>query len=238
MEPPAGLSREAGTLLLREGHYELACTFLRRSTAEFPEANLDLAAALYFKGATGLALAALKQNPEDRQQADAVALRALISYAQQAKTAALPLLNAIDDRSILNPHIASEAAVLLSELGDSTKALATVERTSRNSQVDAQLDLTRSVLLARLRRNADAERAIHDVENRWPDWDLAYAAEALLLEESGRLAAARIRFEIGAALAPDDPVIQCLRGHFAHDSDAENCSCATGIWRLLLKDCL
>jgi tetratricopeptide (TPR) repeat protein len=50
IQPPAALSAEAGSLLLENDQYELACAFLKRSADEVPASRLDLAVALYFQG--------------------------------------------------------------------------------------------------------------------------------------------------------------------------------------------
>ena len=237
MRPPAGLSFDAGAALLAAEQYSLACEFLRRSAAETPASNLDLATALYLSGDSQAALEALDKVPGDAQHGDSDLLRAVILNAEGRKAESLALLEAGAKRPLLNPRLAPQAATLLTDFGKASLALTFIERVQRSFPDDGPAALSRAAVLSKASRTEEALLEVRKAETRWPQWDRPYAAEALLLEKAGRPAEARARFDVASLLGPDDPVTECLSGRFRSNSTGAGCSCLVGIWSILTGNC-
>jgi Flp pilus assembly protein TadD len=237
MDPPAAVSLDAGTALMRAEQYGLACDFLRRAAAETPGVNLDLAGALYFKGEVPLALEALDRQPSEARRGDFEWWRAIILGASGRKSESIAILQTEQNRPMSNARLAPEAATLLLAFGRADRALELIEKVRLSFPDDGAVALTRAVVLAQLHRLEEAIRAVRDAESRWTQWDRPYAAEALLLERAGHPDEAKARFELAAALGPNDPVVECLNGHFKNIPAGAACSCLTGIWAILTGSC-
>jgi hypothetical protein len=98
--------------------------------------------------------------------------------------------------------------------------------------------LTRAIVLALMDRTRDAGQLIKQVESRWPEWDRAYLAHGLILEQEKRTGEARQKLQVAAALGSTDPVLSCSVARLTGQTSADPaCACATGLRELLISSC-
>ena len=233
----ASESFDAGRALLQAGHDELASEFLQQSAADMPASNLDLASALYFKGAREPALEALDKAPIDSKHGDHDLLKGIILGANGSQAESLALLESGRKLPLANPRLVPDAAALLVNFGKATEALNFIEQAQRSFPNDGPVALSRVAVLSKLNRNEQARQSVREVEARWPQWDRPYAAEAVLLQQAGRSGEAKARFEIASTLGADDPVTTCLSKRFNSGAIGGDCSCLSGIWSILSGNC-
>jgi hypothetical protein len=97
--------------------------------------------------------------------------------------------------------------------------------------------LTRSIVLALSDGPERAERALKEIESRWPEWDRPYLVHALLLEQTEPREAQR-RLQIALALGSRDLAARCAAARLAAAAMPDTgCSCAAGIRELLFPQC-
>jgi len=234
-DPPSALLYEAGTTLLRFEQYALARDFLERAATETPAARLDLAMAVFFTAGPQAALKTLEQVPAGEDTGDYLLMKADLLDAAGQIAEADTILDESLHYSISRPRLAQEAALLLIRHRQSAKALDLAIRVLQSMPEDAGMMLTKVVALSSMGRNSDAEKAIKDVQNRWPEWDRPYLLEGLLLERAARPVAAREKIQIALALGSQEPAARCALARLT--SSAAPCVCAAGIYEMFFPAC-
>ncbi len=238
MDPGGMILYQAGVLLLANEQYALACDFLKSAATAIPAAHIDLAMALFFLEGSQPALKVLEQVPEGVERGDWLLMKARIldaagQIAESDRTVeqALKLV-------ISRPRLAEESALLLVRHHNGGKALELVDQGLRSTPDDPGLMLARAVVLASLNRNTEAEKAIKEIESRWPEWDRPYLIEGLLMEREKRSGEARSRIQIAVALGTHEPVAQCAQARLSQSgSSAPECACQPGIYELFFSAC-
>ncbi|MGH9663553.1 MAG: tetratricopeptide repeat protein, partial [Bryobacteraceae bacterium] len=238
LNPPGAVCTEAGTILLRFDQYALARDFLERAAADRPQARLDLATALFYTDGPKAALQALDQVQASRDHGDYLLMKARILDASGETAEAEAAIERSLDYSSSRPRLAEDAALLLLRHQHGAKALAIVDRARQTAPDDASLMLARVVVLSAAGRNREAERAVKEIENRWPEWDRPYVIEGLLLERDGKSAEARQRIQIAFGLGAQDPTARCALARTAVPKTAEpHCACQPGIFEPFFPPC-
>ena len=71
-----------------------------------------------------------------------------------------------------------------------------------------------------------------EMENRWPEWDRAWVAEAMLLAREGRREEAKGRMAMAEALGARDAIAECVKERVAGEG-AGKCGCGLGVWGMI-----
>ena len=152
---------------------------------------------------------ALEQAPEAARTGDYLLLKARLLDASGRKLEAEQALQAGLRLSPSRPQVAQQAALVLLGQDRRSEALALLEQSIQANRGNADLSLMKAVVLGLMGRTADAERALKDIQSRWPEWDRPFLAHGLLLEAAGRKAEARRKLQTALALNPRSPGARC-----------------------------
>jgi Flp pilus assembly protein TadD len=231
MKPAADVARDAGNALVAEAKYGLAAEFLREATAGNPEAWVDLAVAEFFANGPNAAVKALEAAPRDTATGDYKVMRALVLEAAGKSDAALAEMRASAGRAVERPRVAEEGALLLARHGETERALEMLDRAIRSAPGERSLRLSRVAVLAGAGKVKEAKTAAREMENRWPEWDRAWLAEAMLLVREGRKEEAKGRMAMAEALGAKDEVVACVKERAAGSEG--KCGCDAGVWGVI-----
>jgi len=237
MKPAADIARDAGNALIAERQYGLAAEFLRAATLSttggaIPAAWVDLAVAEFFASGPDAALKALEAAPGETATGDYHVIRAMVLEAAGKSDAALAEMRARAGQAVVRPRLAEEGALLLARHGEAGPALDLVDRAIRSAPEDRALRLVRVAVLARAGRVKDGQAAARETENRWPEWDGAWVAEAMLLAREARWEQAKTRMAMAEALGARDAVAACLKENVDGES-AGKCGCGVEVWGMI-----
>jgi hypothetical protein len=140
--------------------------------------------------------------------------------------------------SISRPQLAQKAALMLIRHHQSAKALDLLRRSLRVTPEDAGLLLTDIVVLSSMGRDGDAQKAVKDVQSRWPEWDSPYLLEGLLQERAANLAAAREKIQIAVALGSREPAAACALARMTSPTSTDTrCKCVAGVFEMFFPPC-
>ena len=236
MKPPADVARDAGKALLAERRYALAAESLRMALAEtpaaIPAAWLDLALAEFFASGPDAALKDLETAPRQTATGDYHVMRAMILEAAGNNDAALSEMRESAGQPVMRARLAEEGALLLARHGEAERALELLDRAIRSGPEDRSLRLTRVAVLAGAGRVKAAEAAVKEMENRWPEWDRAWVADAMLLARDGRSEEAKARMVMAEALGARDAIAECAKERVAGAGPGK-CGCDVAVWELI-----
>ena len=225
---------QAGRTLVRAGQYELARQFLEKAIAQRPSARLDLVIALFSTKGPEEALKVLEQAPKTEHNGDYLLMKAKILDASGRADVAEQVLREGLRHTNTRPEIAQQAALLLVRRDRKQEAL---QFLSQSTVADADLLLTKAVVLGLMDRHADAEKAVKDIESRWPEWDRPYLVHGLLLEQT-RPAEAKQKIQTAAALGAQDLAVKCAQARLTNVPTPDpQCDCAKGLYEVLIPGC-
>ena len=238
LNPPAVLLEKAGKTLLAHEQYALATEMLQRVVSQIPTANLDLAVATFYSQGPPPALKVLENVPAGVDRGDSLLMKAKILAATGQASEADHVIEESLHYTVSRPRLAEESAVLLLRHGQAAKALDLVNEALRSVSGDPGLLLAKTAILSALQRNAEAAKAVKEIEARWPEWDLAYLMQGLLLERAAKLPEARRSIQIALALGTRDPAAQCALSRLtASQPPSTQCSCQPGIYQSFFPEC-
>jgi tetratricopeptide (TPR) repeat protein len=238
LNAPADLCRRAGAALVEAGQYALAREFLERAAASLPAARLDLAIAVFFTTGAPQALEALGPSPEGDLAGDYLLLKARLLDAAGQTAAAQQALDQGLRLSVSRPQVAEQAALLLLRSRREQEALDLLARALRASPGVPDLLLLRALVLGQAGRRAEAEKALVEIQARWPEWNRPYLALGLLLEGADRTTEARRAFQTFLALDPDSLAARCgLARTTSAAAPDPRCSCLAQFNELLFPSC-
>jgi tetratricopeptide (TPR) repeat protein len=234
----AHIRRSAGTALLAAEQYDLARAFLEKAAADDPAARVDLAVAAFFFGGPASALEILESVPGCEQNGDCLLWKARLLDSTGHKAEAEQVL----DRGLLlattNPLVARQTALLLLRHQRNSDALTLLERSLSTSPGDADLLLARAVVLQLAGQTAAAEKAINELESRWPEWDLGYLAHGLFLERQARPVEARQKLQTALALGTPELPARCALARIASTpAPGPKCACVASLMEFLFPTC-
>jgi tetratricopeptide (TPR) repeat protein len=224
--------------LVEAGQYALAREFLERAAASLPAARLDLAIAVFFTTGAPQALEALGPSPEGDLAGDYLLLKARLLDAAGQTAAAQQALDQGLRLSVSRPQVAEQAALLLLRSRREQEALDLLARALRASPGVPDLMLLRALVLGQAGRRAEAEKALVEIQARWPEWNRPYLALGLLLEGADRTTEARRAFQTFLALDPDSLAARCgLARTTSAAAPDPRCSCLAQFNELLFPSC-
>jgi tetratricopeptide (TPR) repeat protein len=234
----AGLWHRAGAALLAHHQYDLAAKFLERAARELPQSRLDLAIALFHAKGAGPALQVLDGIPEGERHGDYFLLKAQVLDSAGNRPEAERVLRQGLSATPSRPEVAEQTALLLVGLGQGKDALEFLERAISVHPVDPELQLIRAAALFSSGRKTAAEKRIQEIEARWPEWDRAYLAHGLMLEETGRPAEAKRRLQTAVALGSTGLPVQCAISRVTGSTASHaECACTGNLWAGLFGSC-
>jgi thioredoxin-like negative regulator of GroEL len=228
------LWQQAGSFLNGFEQYELARQFLERAAAGSAAANLDLAIALSATAGPTKAMEAMEKVPEDDRTGDYFLLKArILDSAGRTAEAELVLEQGLG-RTISRTQVCRQAAQMLVR---HKRAPAALDLLNRAGGTDPELMLTKAIVLGLLNQDAAAARALQEIEAQWPEWDRPYLAHGLLLERAQPREAAQ-KFRTAVALGGGGLPARCALARVAGSRPAgPECSCAGGLYELLIPPC-
>jgi len=229
---------QAGAFLSSAKEYALAREFLERAAPERPSARLDLAVAVFYTEGPEPALQVLDAIPKEETTGDVLVLRAnLLDAAGQVSEADKTLDEGLRQPSV-NSRMAQQATALLLRRTRKADALGLLDKAIRANPEDPELPLTRAIVLGLMNQTSAAEMALREIESSWPEWDRAYLAHALLLEQTGRPRDARQKLQTASALGSKDPSLRCALARLEHTADpGPECNCLKGLEQLIVPGC-
>jgi len=229
---------QAGAFLLSANEYALAREFLQRAASERTSARLDLAVAVFYTEGPEPALQILDAIPKEETTGDVLVLKAnLLDAAGQASEADKTLDEGLRQPSV-NSRMAQQATALLLRRTRKADALGLLDKAIRGNPEDAELPLTRAIVLGLTNQTSAAEKALREIESSWPEWDRAYLAHGLLLEQTGRPRDARQKLQTASALGSKDPSLRCALARLEHTATSRpECNCLKGLEQLIVPGC-
>jgi len=119
-----------------------------------------------------------------------------------------------------------------------TEALDTLTRAIKSAPDNPDLLLTRAIVCGLMDQNSAAQRALQEIQTRWPEWDRPYLVHGLVLERAGKPEEARQKLRTAQALGSRDLSVNCALARLsaAPAPDAQ-CACLTGLRQLLFPGC-
>ncbi len=227
---------EAGKALVRAGQYALARQFLERA-ADRPGTRLDLAITLFHTEGPDQALTAIENVPEGERAGDYLLMKARILDAAGKRAEAEQALREGLWRATSRPEVLQEAAFLLVRHDRKPEALEVLARAIGSNTGDPDLLLARAVVLALMDRTPGAEKALRELESRWPEWYRPYLVHGLLLEQSARKTEAARKLRTAVALGPQDPAAGCALARISGAAPTPPCACLNGLYQSLFPSC-
>jgi Flp pilus assembly protein TadD len=228
----------AGTALVHAEQYGLAREFLTRAAADRPAARLDLAIALFFTDGPAQALKVIEKPPEGEQVGDYLLMKARFLDAAGESAEAQKALQEGLRYSTSSPHVAQQAALLLLRYDRKTEALDTLTRTIKSAPDNPDLLLTRAIVYGLMDQNSAAQRALQEIQTRWPEWDRPYLVHGLVMERARKPNEARQKIRTALALGSQDLAASCALARLAASPGPDpQCACLTGLRQLLLPSC-
>ena len=229
---------DAGRVLLSAGHYDLAGQLLERAVEERPSARLPLATALFYVEGPEAALDCLRQIPAEEASGDAILLEAGILEAAGRRAEAVRRLDEGLRRSATQPSVVERALLLLVRLERHPEALGLVDKAIQANPQEPGPALAKAVILGLMGRFAEAEKAVRQVQARWPELDRAYLVHGLLLERNKQPRQALGMLQTARLLGSRDPNLDCAEARLkGAPLDSAECACRTGLEHLLVPVC-
>ncbi|MFN7993975.1 MAG: tetratricopeptide repeat protein [Bryobacteraceae bacterium] len=219
------LWNQAGKALLDAGQYSMAKKFLERG-----DAPMDLAIATLLASGPNEALQVLEKVPQEQRGGDFLLLKARILDTGGRSAEADEALQEGLRLSASRPEIAQAGAVLLVKHKRVEDAMDLIARALTANPDNADLTLTRAVLLGLRPDLSAADRELKRIESHWPEWDRPYLVHAMILihTEPGE---ARKKLQTSAALGS-----RCARAELGQSADA-GCPCAKALEEFVAPGC-
>jgi tetratricopeptide (TPR) repeat protein len=189
LNPSADVLAKAGRALLEAGLYAPARELLEKAGDP-----LMLARAAFYESGAAEGLPLLDRVAESARGWDYYLARAeMLESAGKASEAAAALAKALGDQ----PAAYVQAGLYLLRKGRAEEAA----RVTGNSP-DREVLLVHAIALERSGSTADAQNLLEQVQNRWPEWAPAWAADGVVLGTHGHrpeaIAALRTAVALGA----------------------------------------
>jgi predicted Zn-dependent protease len=170
--------RDCGKALVQHEQYQLAVEFLQKT----PDAGLDLVIALFHSVGAEAGLEKLDEIPAGKRDGDYFLLRAQILDSMGKTTEAADSLNRGIRSSPTRADMYFQAAEFLIKHHDREQAADLLAQATRLVPDAAELWMTRAIALTLVRRYDEALDVLAQIESRWPEWNLAYLVNGIILE--------------------------------------------------------
>jgi tetratricopeptide (TPR) repeat protein len=169
------------------------------------QARTGLVLLLFYRQGAEAALQELNKTPEAERTSDDYLLRAQILDAQGKLPEAAAALNEGLRTAPSRAGLYYEAVDFLLKHKLYHEAEEFLEGALRARPDDRDLLLAQAITLNLLRRNADSERVLAQIQQKWPQWERVYLVEGMLLEMALKSAHARETLEKAIALGANIP---------------------------------
>jgi hypothetical protein len=204
LKPSATVLAQAGRALLEAGQYVSARELLEQAAAAAPSAavQLDLARAAFEASGSAEGLRLLDGVPGSGRGWDYYLARAeMLDAAGSAPEASTALAQALrESPGQAAPYV--QACLFLLRKGRTGDAVRVSGEAAKVFAQDRDVLLVRAVALELSGDTAGAQNMLEQVQNRWPEWAAAWAADGIVLGTHGRrneaLASLRTAVALGA----------------------------------------
>lgn len=205
LAPSPALLEEAGDALLDARQYGPARELLAKATSDpSPALRLNLAIATSHALNPGAGLQELDLVPQPQRDGDYYLARAQMLEASGRPDDAAAALNQALHANPTRADLYRDAVVFLIERGRAADALALLDRGARAAADNPEIQLARVAALEAAGKAPEAEKSLKNLENRWPDDDRVWLAQAIISAWSGRQKDAQHFVETAAALGAID----------------------------------
>ena len=196
MKPSSALLADAGHALLVTRQYGPANELLKQAAAATPSAaiQLDLAVATFRQGDPARGLDLLARIPEIERHGDYYLARAEMLDGS---------LRDIEKAIEIDPQRADlyrRAAALMLAKDRMTDALRLLGQGVRALPGNREIALMQAAAAELAGKPEDAEKALEQIQSRWPEWQAVWEAHAVVLATHGHTEEARKARETAAAL--------------------------------------
>jgi len=187
LKPPAAVLADAGRALLAAGQYARAQELLEKASASTPFADLqlDLAIAVFHAAGPAEGTRLLNQVPDSARGGDYYLARAEMLDASGNPTESAAAMQKALAPSQGQGSLYLRAGAFLLRKGRTEDVLRVSGEAVKALPQDRQILLLRAVALEGAARTSEAERLIEQIQNRWPEWQTAWAAHGIILGAHG-----------------------------------------------------
>jgi tetratricopeptide (TPR) repeat protein len=204
LKPPAPVLANAGHALLEARQFVAAQEMLRIAAAAGPsgELQLDLARAAFYVSGPAEGLRLLDAVPDSRRAGDFYLAHAeMLDAAGDAPRATEALQQALRaSPGETAPYL--QACIFLLRRERKEEALLLSGEAVKTLSQDRDIQLVRAVALEQSSRTAEAQSVLRQIENRWPEWAPAWAADGIVSGTHGHrdeaIASLRTAVALGA----------------------------------------
>jgi tetratricopeptide (TPR) repeat protein len=204
----ARLLADCGKALLEYGQYGLAREFLEPAVEADPpvgETRLDLAIAVFHTAGPGEGLLVLDKMPAGQRQGDYYLLRAQILDASGRFKEAAQALNRGILSSPTRPDLYHQASLFLIKHEKYDESLGLLQQAIKALPNAPELLVTEAITHELMKQPDQAKKVLTQIQSRWPEWDLPYLIQGIILEIHLYSEEAKAQLEIAIALGSRDP---------------------------------
>lgn len=176
LSPGVRVLKEGAAALMENKEYGLAREFLTRLVPADPsiENRLDLAVATFYGVSPDASLAEIEEIPVANRNGDVYLLKAQILDALGHFEAAVDSLNTGFQRAPKRADLYFWASLFLLKHNRDQQALELLEQATEFVPDDADLLLTKAVVLELVRKTEQAYDVLKKIQLRWPEWGRSY----------------------------------------------------------------
>lgn len=202
-KPNLALLREAVSELLTAQQYALAQTLLQSTLANDapPDLQLALAVATFHTDGPRRSLELMKSIPAADRSADYQLALAQMLEADGDDAGAQAAIQTAVQANPSDPQFCQQAALVLLVHNHPATAGALLSRCDRAAPGHPEIELLHAISLAANGENAGPE--FNRIEDHWPEWTDAWAADASMLELRHEHEAARQKLQAAMEIAHD-----------------------------------
>jgi len=188
--------RDCGKALIRHAQYSLAAEFLQKT----PDVGLDLVIALFHSAGPEIGLEKLGEIPASQRDGDYFLLRAQILDSMGKTAEAAESLNLGIRSSPTRADMYNQAAESLIRHQEREQAADLLAQATRMVPDAAELWMTRAIALAMVRRQDESLDVLAHIESRWPEWNLSYLVNGIVLESQLKPSEAKSMLDMAISL--------------------------------------
>jgi len=192
----AAILADCGRALLQREEYGLAAEFLQK----LPNPGLELAIAVFHSISAEGGLAQLDEIPVDQRSGDYFLLRAEILDSMGKTGEAADSLNRGIREAPRRADMYFQATEFLIKHHQRQQAAALLESATRLLPDSADLWMARAIVLELLKRSDETLKVLAQIQSRWPEWDLPYLVNGIILQNELKPAEAKQMLDLAIAL--------------------------------------
>jgi len=229
--------RKAGNALMAVREFGPAREFLERAAAEEDGARAELAWAVFSMDGAQAGLRVLETVPKHARSADYFLIYARILDSSGKKEEAAGMLQKGLQLHPSHKEFARQASFLLLRQGRNTEAVDLLKLALKKAPDDPDLLLGLAAGQSIAGEALEAERALRQIEAKWPEWARPYLLHAVLLEKT-KPAEARRKFQTALALGLTEEARECANARLDSSGASDStCQCMRGMLDWLEDSC-